>query len=239
MPTEMLRNVKEGGTSFFTFAKEGFKYNLQVLPDVLMSATLLFSVLFQSPPLAVLGAAMILLQFLHKGLAQFTKSFIPNMSYNPADYQKCAGRFPGSTYGSVFNMAQNSIFSVYTDGWPSYYSTFIGFLAGWIGALPTLYAKELKASPEKHAASAAGLVILVCLALLVMVYRITSDCEGFMSVALGLLAGFVIGLLLVIFAAWISDRRATNMLGLPLIRNKAAEGQPIYVCERNATGEKD
>jgi peptidoglycan/LPS O-acetylase OafA/YrhL len=139
-------------------------------------------------------------------------------------------------------MAQNSIFSVYTDGWPSYYSTFIGFLAGWIGALPALYAKELKASPEKHAASTAGLVILVCLALIVMVYRITSDCEGFMSVSLGLLAGFAIGLLLVIFAAWISDRRATNVLGLPLIRNKAAEGQPIYVCERSAAataGEKD
>jgi hypothetical protein len=225
-------NVKENTDSFFNFAKEGFKYNLQVLPDVLMSSTLLFSVLFQSPPLAFLGTAMILLQFIHKGLAAFTQTYIPNMSYNPTNFQQCSGRFPGAGYSSLFNMARGSIFSATNDGWPSYYSTFIGFIAGWVGAIPTLYAAELKASPEKRAASAAGLVILVCLILMVMLFRITSECEGFMSTAMGLLAGFVLGLLLVTFAAWISDRRATNLLGLPLIRNKVATGQPIYVCER-------
>lgn len=228
--------VKEDTTSFFYFVKEGFKYNLQVLPDVLMSSTLLFSVLFQSPPLAVLGTGMILLQFIHRGLATFTRAYIPNMSYNPADANRCAGRFPGSTYSSLLNTAQGFGVSV-VDGWPSYYSTFVGFLAGWVGAIPTLYAAELKASPEKTAASAAGLIILVCLTFLVMLYRITSECEGFMSTSLGLLAGFVVGLLLVMTAAWITDRRATNLLGLPLLRNKVAAGQPIYVCERPAATE--
>jgi hypothetical protein len=225
-------NVKENTDSFFSFAKEGFKYNLQVLPDVMMSSTLLFSVLFQSPPLACFGTAMILLQFIHKGLTTFTNTYIPNMSYSPTNFNQCSGRFPGAGYSSLFTMARSSISSVQSDGWPSYYATFIGFVAGWIGTIPTLYAAELKASPEKQAASAAGLVILVCLTLMVMLYRITSDCEGFVGVALGLLAGFSIGLLMVLFTAWISDRRATNILGLPLLRNKAATGQPIYVCER-------
>ena len=198
-----------------------------------MSATLLFSVLFQSPPLAVFGTAMILLQFIHRGLAAFTHAYIPNMTYDPSNYDKCSGRFPGDGYDSLFNVAKKSIFAARPDGWPSYYSTFSGFLAGWIGVLPALYEKELEASPEKKAASTAGLVILVGLALLIMIYRITSECEGFLSVSLGLLAGFVIGLLLVLIAAWISDRRATNILGLPLIRNKTAAGQPIYVCEKS------
>ncbi len=231
----MANYIKEETSSFFSFAKEGFKYNLQVLPDVLMSATLLFSVLFQSTPMAILGAAMISLQFIHQGIGAFTRAYIPNMVYNPADYARCSGRFPGATYSSLFNMSKNGIFAVNNDAWPSYYSTFIGFLAGWVGALPTLYAAELKASPEKKAASTAGLIILVCLAILIMIYRITADCEGFMSVSMGLLAGFAVGLLLVLFASWITDRRGTNILALPLIRNKAATGQPIYVCERKTT----
>jgi hypothetical protein len=231
--------IKNGTVSFFSFVQEGFKYNLQVLPDVLMSATLLFSVLFQAPPLAILGASMILLQYIHKGITAFSRSYIPNMSYNPSDYQKCAGRFPGATYSSLFNMAKNSVFSVNEDGWPSYYSTFMGFLSGWIGAIPTLYAAELKASPEKLAANTAGLVILGALLLMVMVYRMTSDCEGFMSTAMGLLAGFVVGVLLVFFVAWLTDRRGTNILALPLIRNKAATGQPIYVCERSSAATEE
>jgi hypothetical protein len=224
--------VKSEGDSFFSFATEGFKYNLQVLPDVLLSATLLFSVLFQSMPMAFLGTGMILLHFIHKGLAEFSRLYIPNMTYQPSDYTKCSGRFPGATYGMAFNMAKEGIFSTYTDGWPSYYSTFMGFLAGWIGALPALYSEELHAVGEKKAASAAGLIILACLLVLIMIYRIQSECEGFMSTSLGLLAGFLISLVLVFLAAWATDRRGTNMLGLPLIRNKAADGKPIYVCER-------
>jgi len=38
----------------------------------------------------------------------------------------------------------------------------------------------------------------------------------------------------VLGVAWISERRMTNILGLPLIRGKAPDGKPIYVCERNS-----
>ncbi len=226
------RTIKAQGESLIAFATEGFKYNLQVLPDVLLSSTLLFSLLFQSPPLAVFGTGMLLLNFIHKGLAAFTQTYIPNMTYNPANYDRCAGRFPGATYSTLFKTVQNTVFSTRTDGWPSYYSTFMGFMAGWIGALPSLYATELAAVPEKKAATTAGLIILTVLLLLVMIYRIQAECEGFMSISMGLLAGFVIGVGLVMLTAWATDRRATNVLGLPLIRNKAADGQPIYVCER-------
>ena len=182
--------------------------------------------------MAILGTAMLLVHFIHKGMAAFSAAYIPNMSYDPSDYTKCSGRFPGATYGMAINYAREGIFSVRTDGWPSYYSTFIGFLAGWISMLPSIYSQELMGAPEKYAASTAGLYILGVFMLGIMLYRITAECEGFLSTSFGLLAGFVIGLVLVYIAAWITDRRGTNILGLPLIRNKAATGQPIYVCER-------
>ena len=232
----MASSTKHYATSFYNdYVVEGFKYNLQVLPDTLMSATLLFSLLFQSAPFAVLGTAMIALQFLHKGMASLAGTYLPGMEYSPPDSEKCSGRFPGVSYNTVMSMVGRSASYTAHDGWPSYYATFMGFLTGWMGTLPTLYSKELTAAPAKGKAVKAGFVGLVVIAAIVWIYRITSECESFFSVSMGLLAGFAVGLAGVLLAAWATDRRATNLLGLPLIRNKAADGKPIYVCERPST----
>jgi hypothetical protein len=228
----MAKSIKDLSTSFYNdYVVQGFKYNLQVLPDTLMSATLLFSLLFQSAPFAVLGTAMLALQVLHTGIASFAGTYLPGMEYLPPDSEKCSGRFPGVSYSTVMSMVSKPQYSAH-DGWPSYYATFMGFLTGWMGTLPTLYSKELTAAPAKGRAVKAGFVGLVVLTAIVWMYRITSECESFFSVSMGLLAGFAIGISGVLLAAWATDRRATNLLGLPLIRNKAADGKPIYVCER-------
>jgi hypothetical protein len=223
-------------SSLVNFATEGFKYNLQVLPDVIKASALLFALLFQSPPMAVFSAATMLIGLLHTGLAKGMASVFPNMMSTPGNADRCAGTFPGVSYGRFFGMTQSGTSGKLSDtAWPSYYTTFMGFLAGWIGALPTLYAQELSISPKKSVAATGGLVTLGILLLVVMVYRISSECDTFLSTSVGLTAGFLIGLMLVFAVAYISDRRATNMLALPLIRNKAEDGKPIYVCERPQT----
>jgi uncharacterized membrane protein len=211
----------------------GFKYNLQVLPDVLMSASILFSILFQSPPLATLGVAMVALSFIHKGTGRFIGSMMPGLSGANSNTAECSGRFPGATYQSLLGLQGGPIFGASESAvWPSYYSTFMGFLAGWIGTLPALYSRELVASPERGRSATGGIALLAILLFIVMIYRIVSECEGFASISVGLLIGFGIGLGLVLLASWLTDRRATNILGLPLIRGKTAKGEPIYVCER-------
>jgi hypothetical protein len=61
---------------------------------------------------------------------------------------------------------------------------------------------------------------------------IVSECDSIAGLAAGVGIGGVIGLALVLFFAWISDRRLTNILAFPLIRERAPDGKPIYVCER-------
>ena len=58
------------------------------------------------------------------------------------------------------------------------------------------------------------------------------SCENAISLIVGLVAGALVGIFLVGFLAYISDRRLTNILAFPLIRNRAADGKPIYVCEK-------
>jgi len=221
--------------SFLKFSQDGFKYNLQVLPDTLTAATLLFTLLFQSPPMAVLGGSMVLVQLIHPVLAGFLGSVLPGVA-QPTQGFACSGHFPSISYDRILSMSKGKTFGEASmAGWPSFYTTFLGFLVGYLSVLPVIYNKELEASPRRKAASITGLVILAVVVLTCCLYRIFSGCDDPLGTVIGILAGVFIGLFLCMGVAWLSDRRLTNVLGFPLIRNRAPDGKPIYVCEQKST----
>lgn len=219
--------------AFNEFLSTGFKYNLQVFPDTLTGAALLFAVLFQSAPLASFGGSIVLLNFIHPLLAEFMTRVVSNTVGPDIDPSLCSGHFPGISYDRLLGMSSERTFGALNrSGWPSYYTVFMGFLLGWVGSLPFIYNKEISASPKRKAASTLGLVVLGIMFLIATVFRATSGCDTMFGITVGVACGALIGAALVGFLAWISDRRITNMLGFPLIRGKAADGKPIYVCER-------
>jgi hypothetical protein len=211
--------------SFVAFANDGFKYNLQVFPDTMTAAALLFTLLFQSAPLGALSGSMILLQFIHPVLANTLSGFVGDTL--GVDEARCTGRFPGVSFERLIG-ARDTL----TAGWPSYYTTFLGFLGAYVAALPVIYQKELAASPRRQAATTTGLVVLGLVLAICIAYRIFSGCDSAFGTFVGIAGGGVFGLVMVSFLAWISDRRVTNILSFPLIRSRIADGKPIYVCER-------
>lgn len=225
--------ILEEVTAFTDFVSVGFKYNLQVFPDTITSAALLFSLLFQSPPLAALGGSMILLNFIHPLLSDFLTKVVSDTLGPEIDPSLCSGHFPGISYDRLLRMSSERTFgSLSRNGWPSYYTVFIGFLAGWISVLPFIYSKEIEASPKRKAASILGLVVLAIVLLIALIFRISSGCDSLFGSLIGIACGGFIGFLMVSFLSWISDRRITNMLGFPLIRGRVPDGKPIYVCEK-------
>lgn len=219
--------------AFTDFASLGFKYNLQVFPDTITSAALLFSLLFQSPPLAALGGSLVLLNFIHPVLAGFLSKVVSDVVGPEIDPSLCSGHFPGISYDRLLRMSSERTFgSLNRAGWPSYYTVFIGFLAGWISVLPFIYNKEIEASPKRKASTTLGLIVLAIVLGLALVFRIMSSCDTLFGALVGIASGGFIGFLMVSFLSWISDRRITNMLGFPLIRGRVVDGKPIYVCEK-------
>ena len=95
-----------------------------------------------------------------------------------------------------------------------------------------MYQNELKASPKRQASMILGFVVICLVLLTLAVYRLMSECDTPFGMFVGVLVGAVVGFLMVLLLAYLSDRRLTNLLGLPLMRDKAADGKPIYVCER-------
>jgi hypothetical protein len=219
--------------AFGNFASTGFKYNLQVLPDTITASALLFSLLFQSPPLASLGVGFIVLNLLHPYVADFMTRVVSNTVGPEVDPSLCSGSFPGISYERLLTMSSERTFgSLSRTGWPSYYSMFLGFLSGWIGLLPLIYNKEISASPQRKAASTLGLIVLGLVVALAAVFRTTTSCDTVFGLGVGLFSGAVVGAFLVIGLAWLSDRRLTNILQFPLIRGRSSDGKPIYVCAK-------
>jgi hypothetical protein len=218
--------------AFTNFANLGFKYNLQTFPDTISAAAFLFTLLFQSPPLAALTGSIVLLNFIHPVAAGFLGDVLDGTA--TATGPACSGRFgPGISFERLADMTSSkTLGQPDTAAWPSYYATFLGFLTAYVGVLPVLYSKELEASPKRRASTTAGLVVLAIVILTACVYRVVSECDTVGGLFVGLGVGAVVGLAMVLFFAWISERRLTNILAFPLIRERAPDGKPIYVCER-------
>jgi hypothetical protein len=204
-----------------------FKYNLQVLPDTLLAATLIFALLFQSAPLATLGVGLILNAALHPLFAGFLSRNISGLAA-PADGDgRCSGRFPGLSFTGAAAFSGSNID---TNAWPSYYTTFIGFFLTYIMSLKVIYKDELEASPNRNTSTTTGIVIAAFLLLLVVAFRYSTGCDDPVGLGVGILFGAVLGGVYVMIMSRLSDRTLTNMLALPLFKDVAVDGKPIYVC---------
>ena len=100
------------------------------------------------------------------------------------------------------------------------YMATVGFLAGWGGALSNLYEEEInKGVVNKSLLITTGTVmgIIVVLALSI---RIMSGCDSYVTAFCGLAFGLMIGFVGCITLGYSTDRKATNIWGIPLLKSR-------------------
>jgi hypothetical protein len=221
--------------SFLNTGADGLRYNLEVFPDTVTAAAIIFALLFQSPAFAALGGSSIVLSLIHPTIARFFARTM-NGAVGSGSDPRCSGHFPGISFERIMNMKTTGFQALTDSGWPSYYSVFIGFIISYLGTLPLMYQNELKASPKRKASMILGYIVISIVLLTLAVYRLMSACDTIFGTFVGVLVGVALGFFMVMLLSYLSDRRLTNLLGLPLMRDKAADGKPIYVCERPAAG---
>ena len=215
------------------FASKAFFFNLNYLPDTILGGIILFALLLQSIPLGVLGVLLFSLEFIHAGTSGFLASIIPGVHEASKDIQRCSGHFPGISYERLTStLSQVGTLATLNNGFPSYYMMFIGALFGYMIGISNTYSEELNGMPQRRAAVQAGVYLMGVMVTMFIFYRTYTNCDKYISVFVGLLFGSMYGLFMESLISTASDRTMTNLLNIPLIRNKADDGKPIYVCQK-------
>jgi hypothetical protein len=218
--------------SLSQFVGKGFLYNLGYLPDTTLGGVTLFAFLLQSLPLALLSIILFTVEFVHAGLSSLIVSSIPGLQEPGKDVDRCSGHFPGFSYERVVtSMIENGTMKTLGLGFPSYYMMFFGSLFGYMYGLSEIYKRELDGMPQRRAAVMAGVIIMGVMTGLFILYRTISTCDSIMSSVIGLLFGLGYGYAIQLIISTLSNRTLTNILNVPLIRDRASDGSPIYVCK--------
>jgi len=74
--------------------------------------------------------------------------------------------------------------------------------------------------------------LLAGITLLYASFRVATGCETISSVSIGLVLGLIVGYFLVYQNTQLLNKNSINFLGIPLLRNKTADNQPIYICSQ-------
>jgi hypothetical protein len=74
--------------------------------------------------------------------------------------------------------------------------------------------------------------LLAGITILYASFRLTTGCENISSVSIGLVLGLIVGYFLVYQNTQLLNKNSINFLGIPLLRNKTADNQPIYICSQ-------
>lgn len=210
-------------------ASKAFLFNLNYLPDTILGGLVLFALLIQSVPLGILSALMLSLEWVHAGSSSFLAEVVPGVREASKDIQRCSGHFPGISFERLTTM---TTMATLNNGFPSYYMMFFGALFGYMIGMGQTYSLELQGMPQKRAAVYSGVFIMGLLTIMFTIYRFFTGCDTILSVFVGLILGLIYGYSTEILIAMLSDRTLTNLMNIPLIRDRAEDGKPIYVCKK-------
>ena len=204
---------------------------LRMFPDGLVFMTGLYALLTLSFPFAILfGTLLESTLFFHilHGLAGY---FRVGDSSRASSTEQCRSGFTllGTETFSMFASKFDASFPsspIYMIAVTSSY--FIGSLLG--------LSDELQAMGPGFSSRFYLSVILLSLFLMVIVStRLMRECDGYFTALSSTIVGLLIGLVLVyqnynIFGK--NGKQAINLIGIPILRGRTVDGQPIYICPK-------
>jgi len=209
--------------------KKGVDHILLTLPDSLVTGITVLAVLLGNQALFTVAASSIFMQAFITGISYLVMRFNPDSVIVGPCLEPCTGGYINSYWAQVRG-GRNNTDHPYA---PSLYMATCSFFVGWGAALKQLYADEINQGVLSNSQTITLLVLAFMIVIAAMIYRIVvSKCETVVGALIGLGAGTTLGYLLCIAIGSATGRTATNLWGMPLLRDRLANGSPIYTCPK-------
>jgi hypothetical protein len=224
---------------FLQYLSAAIQHNMQMLPESIVCGLVILSIALANPTLFALAAGTVGVQAFTGGVGRIMMNFQPESAVLMSATDPCRRTYLGMSWESLLSGVVKPE-QLWHPAAPSVYSATVAFITGYGLALQLIYKEEINAGMLNATWMTIFGVIAAFILLLVIVFRSASgmifrsgpSCESLVSVLGGVFLGLLIGFLGTVSLAYMTDRKATNIWGIPLLRDRINAGAPVYVCEQ-------
>jgi len=205
---------------------------IRIFPDALVWGIGFFSLITLSFPFGVFFIALLESIAIYYGLRSGNTwlGVFPERVTKDASYLKCRTGFASVTVESLSLFGSERLLA-----FPSAPIYIVSVAVSYILSMLITFKKELETLGTDYASrlylSAVGLSSIL---FLLMAYRSYYSCDSFIVIILSLVVGLCVGAVLLQQNKLLAGTSAINMLGIPLLYNSTASGNPMYVCNMPA-----
>lgn len=209
---------------------------MRIFPDALVVGSGIYALLTQSMAYAILFGSLVEASLVFRLIKLFanyvniTGRIVPSTD---SLMHKCRSGFqtPTPTLESLSMFGQEPLGVPF----PSSPLFMLSTASSYVFTTLSKQRKELEALGPAYAsryyASAFFLLVLICL---FMVFRISFNCESIGILVISSILGLIVGNLLVEQNVRLFGAQSINLVGVPLLRNRTADGKKLYVCPTTA-----
>lgn len=214
---------------FNDYIAASIKFNLQILPETIMTGLILLAIVLSSGPVLALAGGVAGVQLLAKTAGTLLMRFAPDSAKPLSSMDPCTQGFVGKSWDRLLRgvAAPEQLWHPLA---PSQYQATVGFMAGFGYALQQIYKDEIDAGVLPKSMMITVGIIAALLMILTLLFRIGTGCETIIGALGGIGLGLALGYLGTIALAYATNRRLTNIWGTPLLRDRINNGSAVYIC---------
>jgi hypothetical protein len=207
---------------------------MRLFPDALVVVSGIFAILMQSLPYGIFFGSLVEATIIYRlikfgaNYANMSGTVIPTAS---SFTSQCRSGF---IYPSA-SMQSMSMFGEESLG-PSFPSVPIYMLAtasAYVFSTLNQQTKELEAlGPAYSSRYYMSAILLLMLLAFFIVFRVAFNCESMWVLLVSAMIGIILGYLLVQQNLRLFGPQSINLIGIPLLRSRTADGKKLYVCPK-------
>lgn len=199
-----------------------FKDIVLMLPDSILFGSFFLGLITISQQHLLLFASLLEGLFLLKGFQSIATFMNGSQKLNP---DKCKSKFQGLTFSNLSEFFHSDSIS---------YGVYLFTLASSYFVNSRVALKdELEVLDSSYLIQTNVIMyILLGLSLTYAIVKVVLECDSLTSVSLALILGLIMGIFLVYQNIHLFNKNTINFMGIPLLRNKTANNQPIYICSQ-------
>jgi hypothetical protein len=199
---------------------------IRILPDALVFTSGFFSILTSSFPNFVFFLSLLESVGIFYILRKLP--FLENSKGSPS--AQCRSGFYSATFSSL------SLFKLDKSAFPSVPIYMTSVAASYlINSLSNQMTELELLGTEFVFRYYLSLVSLFLFLFFISCYRMYNNCDSMLVILTSIAAGIAIGMVLVMQNNSLLGPNSVNLTGIPLLKNKTATGEQIYICSKSSS----